>query len=250
MGRLVCGEVLAAHDLRLVAAVGRHGPEHGTDVGTLCGRAPAGLTVSELAEGELAAADVVIDFSLPEALEKALPGLGRAALVTGTTGLSEAQRAALDARAEVAPVLAAANFSVGVNLLLGLVRKAAAALPDFDVEIVEAHHRHKIDAPSGTALALGGAVAEARGVDLDALAVHGRKGRTGERPPGQIGFHALRGGDVAGEHTVSLLGTGERLSLSHAASSRAVFAAGAVRAARWVCGRAPGRYHMADVLGL
>jgi 4-hydroxy-tetrahydrodipicolinate reductase len=148
-------------------------------------------------------------------------------------------------------VLTAANFSVGVNVLLSLVATAAAALgPEYEVEIVEAHHRRKEDAPSGTALALGRAVAGARGVELDAVRRDGRSGRPGARPAGEIGFHALRGGSIVGEHQVWLIGEMDRLELVHRAADRALFAEGALRAAAWLAGRAPGRYSMRDVLGL
>lgn len=195
-------------------------------------------------------ADVVIDFSAPDALVRALdvlrPGV---ALVSGTTGLGADHRAALDRRATEAPVLHAANFSVGVALLHELAARAAAAVPGFDVEIVEAHHGRKRDAPSGTALALATTIAAARGVDLADHLVHGREGLVGERPAGEIGVHAVRAGDTVGDHTIWLAGAGERLELRHVATSRATFAAGAVRAARWLVGRPPGAYRMADVLG-
>ena len=195
-------------------------------------------------------ANVVIDFSAPDALAAALERLGPGvALVSGTTGLGAVHRAALDRRAAMAPVLHAANFSVGVALLHELVARAAAALPGFDVEIVEAHHGRKRDAPSGTALALAATVAGARGVDLADHLIHGREGLVGERPAGEIGVHAIRGGDTVGDHTVWLAGPGERLELRHLATSRATFAAGAVAAARWLVGRPAGAYGMADVVG-
>lgn len=240
MGRLVLAELLDDPGFALTAARARRA---GDDLGVLAGRAPIGRTTG----GDLDGCDVVIDFSLPDALVEVLPGLGRAALVTGTTGLSPAQQQLVDAHAERAPVVQAANFSLGVNLLLDLVRRAAGALPDADVEIVETHHRGKRDAPSGTAVALGSAVQLGRG---PLVPVHGRVGNVGARPPGELGFHALRGGDVVGDHTVWLLADGERVSLSHGATSRRTFARGAVRAARWVVGRDPGRYPMSRVLGL
>jgi 4-hydroxy-tetrahydrodipicolinate reductase len=242
MGRLVLAELLDEPGVAVGAAAARR---TGDDIGLLAGRGPAGVTTGPVAD--LAACDVVIDFSLPEALAAALPALAGVPLVTGTTGLPAAVQAAVDAHAATAPVVQAANFSLGVNLLLDLVRRAAAAWPEGDVEIVETHHRHKRDAPSGTALALGAAVERARG---PLAAAHGREGLVGPRPPGEIGFHALRGGDVVGEHTVWLLGDGERVSLAHGATSRRTFARGALRAARWVHGRSPGRSGMADVLGL
>lgn len=249
MGRLVIGEVLDADDLELVAAFTAPGAaELGGDAGELVGRGRRGVRVTTL--DAPVDADVAVDFSHPSGVAAAVRGLGATPLVSGTTGLDPDAVAALDAHAARAPIVHAANFSTGVNVLLDLVARAARALPDYDVEIVESHHRHKRDAPSGTALALGQAAAAARGRALDELAVHGRSGDTGERPSGQIGLHALRLGDVAGEHEVFLAGPGERVALAHLATSRATFAQGALRAARWVVGRAPGRYHMRDVLGL
>jgi 4-hydroxy-tetrahydrodipicolinate reductase len=209
MGRLVVAELEADADLTLVATVSRARPPR---------------------PGCFADAEVVIDFSLPDALLEALPFLEGRALVTGTTGLDAARAARVDAHAERGPLLAAPNFSVGVTLLLDLVARAAATFPDAEIEIVETHHRHKKDAPSGTALALGRAAAG-----------------DGQRP---VGVHALRGGDVVGDHTVWLLADGERLALTHLASSRTTFARGAVRAARWIAGRPPGRYSLREVLGL
>jgi 4-hydroxy-tetrahydrodipicolinate reductase len=251
MGRQVVAQVLASPDLRLAAAVTRPGSASiGQDAGTVAGERPAGVPIAALGPLCFDGADVVVDFSLPEALAAALPHLGALPLVSGTTGLPAELNEQLTTQARRAPVLHAANFSTGVTLLLHLAAQAARALPDYDVEIVETHHRLKQDAPSGTALALGQAVAKGRGVDLAAVSVHGRSGRPGVRPAGEIGFHALRGGDVVGEHTVWLLGGGERISLGHSASSRSTFAAGAVRAARWLQSRPAGRYTMADVLGL
>lgn len=192
-------------------------------------------------------ADVVIDFSLPEVLDAALPWIA-APIVVGTTGLSSATEARLSRHAERHPVLRAANFSTGVTVLIALAEAAAAALPDYDVEIIEAHHRHKVDAPSGTALALGKAVERGRGKAL--TAVHGRSGRPGVRSPGELGYHALRGGEIIGEHDVWLVGPTERLRLGHAAQSRTAFAAGAVRAAEWLVTQPPGVFTLRDVLGL
>lgn len=251
MGRLVVAGVLGTDDLVLAAAIARErSATVGRDAGELVGVGACGVPISPLNGYSFRDVDVIIDFSLPEALEQALPHLGSAALVSGTTGLSGALRDRLDRRARSNAVLHASNFSTGVNLLLHLVAEAARALPDYDVEIVEAHHRHKEDAPSGTAIALGMAAASARGRELDAVATHGRHGRTGARPAGQIAFHAVRMGDVVGEHDVWLAGAGERVRLGHVASSRATFAQGAIRAARWIVGRPPGRYSMRDVLGI
>ena len=199
--------------------------------------------------------DVVVDFSAPEFLRSLLESQGDAlegrALVVGTTGLGAEESQLLERQAQRSPVLTAANFSVGVNLLLSLAEQAARVLgPEYDVEIVEAHHRRKEDAPSGTALALGEAVAQGRGVALADARRDGRSGRPGARPQGEIGFHAVRGGDVVGEHTVMLLGDLERVELAHHASDRSLFASGALRAARWLSGREPGRYTMRDALGL
>jgi len=204
----------------------------------------------------LAAMDVLIDVSAPAQLTAILSEHGDRlegrALVVGTTGLDADLEAALDGLAEHTAVLVAANFSLGVNLLLDLARRAAAVLPgqQFDVEVVEAHHRAKADAPSGTALALARAVAEGRGEQLEGLRRDGRSGRTGARPVNEIGLHAIRGGGVVGEHRVLFLGTRERIELVHGALDRDVFAEGALAAARWVAGRAPGRFGMADVLGM
>lgn len=233
---------------RLVGGIGRT-PEGGCDIGCPVEATP------ETAGPLLRDADVVIDFSAPELLRRMLEQHGASmdgvALVVGTTGLLPEEQALLDRHAERAPVLQAANFSVGVNLLAALAERAAAVLgDDYDVEIVEAHHRRKVDAPSGTALALGEAVARGRGVSLADVRVDGRSGRPGARPRGEIGFHALRGGDIVGEHQVMLVGERERVTLGHVAQDRALFAEGALRAARWIAGRAPGVYTLRDVLGL
>lgn len=201
-------------------------------------------------------ADVIIDFSAVPALQTLLSdhkaALRGRALVVGTTGLTKKVTQLLDELSREAAVLVAPNFSVGVNLLLGLVDAAARVLPasEFDVEIIEAHHRRKLDAPSGTALALGEAVARARNHALSDVRQDGRSGHTGERVPGTIGIHALRGGDIVGEHRVLFIGPHERIELAHMAQDRRLFAQGALLAARWIKGRAPGRYTMKEVLGL
>jgi 4-hydroxy-tetrahydrodipicolinate reductase len=197
----------------------------------------------------------LIDFSAPAFIRGLLEGkpesVAGTALVIGTTGLSQEENRLLDEAAGRTAVLTAANFSVGVNLLLSLARRAAAALgPEFDVEVVETHHRRKVDAPSGTALALGDAVAAGRGISLGDVRVDGRSGRPGARPNGEIGFHALRGGDVIGEHQLHFIGDLERVTLGHIASDRSLFAAGALRAAAWIVGKGPGRYTMEQVLGI
>ncbi len=201
-------------------------------------------------------AEAVIDFSAPAQLAALLDGCADAlagrALAVGTTGLDAHLEDRLDELARSAAVLVAPNFSIGVNLLLGLVERAARALPAdrYDIEVVETHHRRKEDAPSGTALALGEAVAGGRETPLDSVRRDGRSGRTGARGTGEVGFHALRGGDVVGEHAVHFLGDRERIVLGHSAMSRDLFAEGALLAARWLVGREPGRYRMRDVLGM
>jgi 4-hydroxy-tetrahydrodipicolinate reductase len=217
--------------------------------------AEAGVAIAgrvDRGEGDLAgtaaAADVLIDFSEPDALSANLEAAVAAGkpIVIGTTGLGPAHHAMIDAAARRVPVMQAANTALGVNLLAALVEQAAARLgPDWDIEIVEMHHRHKVDAPSGTALLLGEAAARGRGHGLDPVT-----DRSGVRGAGAIGFASLRGGSVAGDHMVVLAAEGERIELGHRAESRAIFARGALRAAEWLIGRAPGRYAMADVLGL
>lgn len=203
----------------------------------------------------IAASAVLVDFSAPDLLRDILrmhtDALADRPLVVGTTGLDDDVRALLDRQAERSPVLVAANFSVGVNVLLALAEQAARALgDDYEIEIVEAHHRRKADAPSGTALALGEAVARARGVELQDVRRDGRSGRPGARPAAEIGFHSLRGGDVVGDHQLLFLNDLEIVELKHRAADRSLFAAGALRAASWLIGRPPGRYTMIDVLGL
>lgn len=254
MGRMLLAAVLETPAARLVGGSERPGHEAiGADLGTLAGSAPSGVALTEDAEAMFAAADVVIDFTTPALIaEHVRLAVGRGtSLVVGTTGLKPDHEAALEEAAAKVAVVQAANMSVGVNLLLGLARQVAAVLDEgYDIEIVEMHHRHKVDAPSGTALALGKAAAEGRGVALDEVAARVRDGITGPRPGGQIGFATLRGGDVVGEHTLIFAGEGERIELTHKATSRAIFARGAVRAALWTEGRPAGRYSMRDVLGL
>ncbi len=238
MGRAVVEAAGEAPGARLVARFDRE------DAKGLEGRAAA-----------LAAADVVIDVSTPAAaaaLAAAAAGAGRPALVIGTTGLSPEQEAAVARAAERVAVLRSGNFSLGINLLLGLVERAARALgPEaWDIEIFEAHHRRKVDAPSGAALMLGEAAARGRGVALDAVADRGRDGITGPRREGSIGFSVLRGGGVVGEHAVTFAAEDELITLSHSARDRRLFARGAVTAALWLAGRPPGLYGMRDVLGL
>lgn len=246
MGERVREALAAAPDAVLVGALEGPGhPELGREL------APGVPLVAD-ARGALAGADAAIDFSVPPATLDALAAAAELGVtyVCGTTGFSPAQRAEFLRLAARVPVVLAPNFSVAVNVLAWLVGEAARLLPDFDAEIVELHHAGKRDAPSGTALRLAAAIAEARGVDLEKALVLTRQGDTGPRPPGAIGVQALRAGDNPGEHTVLFAGRGERLELAHRAQTRDHFAAGALRAARWAHGRAPGLYSMEQVLGL
>jgi 4-hydroxy-tetrahydrodipicolinate reductase len=195
--------------------------------------------------------DVVIDFSSPAGFDGALAYCvaHRIALVSGTTGLEDAQRNAVADAARTIPVLHAANFSLGIAVLTRVLREAAAALPDWDLEILEAHHARKVDAPSGTALALGRAAAQARGLDFDQVALLSREGQVGARGGKAIGFASVRAGDIVGEHTALLATAGERLELSHRATDRAIFARGALAAAAWIAGKPPGVYTIDDVIG-
>lgn len=204
-------------------------------------------------EAALAAADVVIDFTTPEASVDlaARAAAAGVALIVGTTGLSGEHAARIDGAAAQVPVVRTGNFSLGVNMLMGLVAQAARALPAeaYDIEVFEAHHRRKVDAPSGTALMLGRAAAEGRGADFDSVARRARDGITGPRVAGEIGFSVLRGGDIIGEHSVTFAADEEILTLSHSARDRGLFARGAVAAAKWAAGQPPGAYDMQDVLG-
>lgn len=252
MGRLLIEHILEAHDVRLVGALEHpRSPEIGTDVGALVGR-PAGVRIESDPKRALSGAQVVIDFSSPTATATVVRASAAAGLacVVGTTGLTDEARAAIDEAQQVVPVVAAPNMSLGVQVLTHVLGEALRLLgDDFDVEIVEAHHRDKKDAPSGTALRLAEVALGARGLSADALQ-HGRSGGDALRTPREVGVHAVRGGDIVGDHTVVLAGRGERIELTHRATSRAVFAAGALRAARWVVGRPAGLYTMTDVLGL
>lgn len=255
MGRLLVAEVLATPALRLAGAVVRPGHAWvGQDLGTAMGGQALGLTVTDDAIEAIAGAQGILDFTTPEVTVAVaeLAAQARAAHVIGTTGLSAADLAAIRAAARHAPIVRAGNMSLGLNILAGLVRQAAAVLgpEDWDIEVVEAHHRHKVDAPSGAALMLGEAAAQGRGAALDSLRLPARDGITGPRPQGGIGFAAIRGGDVVGEHEVIFASAGERLVLRHLATDRALFARGGIRAALWALDKAPGEYSMADVLGL
>ena len=228
-------------------------PSLGKDLGDLAGLGPLGISAGEDAVALFAESDVVIDFTAPAAsvAHAGLAADSGTALLVGTTGLNSDQITAIEAAGAKAPILLAANMSLGVNLLLEVVEQVAAALDeDYDIEVLEMHHRHKVDSPSGTALALGKAAAAGRGVDLDAVADKVRDGIVGARKRGDIGFATLRGGDVAGEHSVIFAADGERIMLSHKASSREVFSRGAITAALWLSERPAGFYSMKDVLGL
>ncbi len=255
MGRALLNEVIETEGCTLSGGTEMPGhPALGQDLGGLAGKDDIGLVVSNDTAGLIAASDVVIEFSTVEATVRhaALAGEHGTAHVIGTTGLDAEARDNVIAAAARSPIVWAANMSLGVNLLLGLTERVARSLgPEaFDIEIVETHHRHKIDAPSGTALALGEAAARGRGVALSDVADRGRDGITGARKTGMIGFAALRGGDVVGDHTVTFAGLGERIELTHKAADRRIYARGAVHAARWLEGRDPGLYDMSDVLGL
>jgi 4-hydroxy-tetrahydrodipicolinate reductase len=254
MGRANMAQLLATGDVELVGGTERAGHATiGTDLGTLAGGEPIGIACTGDNAALMTKAHVVIEFSVPAATiaNARLAAEHGCAHVIGTTGLEAADRAALVEAAERTAIVWAPNMSLGVNLLLGLAEKVAASLgEDFDIEIVEMHHRHKVDAPSGTALAIGEAAARGRGRPFEVLSVRGRDGITGPRQPGTIGFAALRGGDVVGDHTITFAGDGERLELSHKASSRAIYSKGAVRAALWAGRQKPGLYGMKDVLGL
>jgi len=254
MGRLLLRLAASMPGFRLAAGSERAGsPEIGKDLGTLAGIEALGVTLGDDAKKVFAASDAVLDFTVPEASlahAKLAAASGKAHIV-GTTGIDEAGRKVLAEAAKKAPIVFAPNMSLGVNLLAELVTKVAKALDSaWDIEIVEMHHHHKVDAPSGTALLFGRAAAAGRGVDLEKSAERGRDGITGARKKGAIGFSALRGGDVVGEHTVIFAGQGERIELAHKATSREIYARGAFAAARWAAGRKPGLYSMKDVLGL
>lgn len=254
MGQMLIQTIANSDKAHLVGALERPGHAWiGQDVGLAMGGKALGVTVTDQPVDAFAKAQAVIDFTAPQAtLDFAtLAAQARAVHVIGTTGFTPDQIAALEPAARHAVIVRAGNMSLGVNLLVGLTRRIAAALDeDFDIEIIEAHHNQKVDAPSGTALMLGQAAAEGRGIALDQVTDSGRDGLTGARRRGDIGFSAIRGGDIVGEHDVLFAGPGERLALRHVATDRAIFARGALRAALWGQGKAPGHYSMADVLGL
>jgi 4-hydroxy-tetrahydrodipicolinate reductase len=253
MGRALIREIAATNGARISGGIERPGSEFiGRDVGELAGIGPVGTVISGNAAGLVAVSDAILDFSSPASTVSMAKQAAKSKVihVVGTTGLEDADFRALKRAAKNTAVIRAANMSVGVNLLIELTREVAARLgPEFDIEIVEMHHRMKVDAPSGTALALGEAAAEGRGVKLAKVSERGRDGITGARKRGAIGFAALRGGNVPGDHTVIFAGDDERIELTHKAGDRQIFARGAVRAALWGIGKPPGYYGMADVLG-
>ena len=252
MGRVLLEAVLASDDARLKAAFERTGhPQLGANAGQLVG-APSDVTINDDVEKGLAGCDLMIDFTRPEgtlAHVAACRELG-VRIVIGTTGFTDPQKALIAEASRQIAIAMAPNFSVGVNVAFKLLEVAAGALSQgYDVEILEAHHRHKVDAPSGTALRMGEVVARALGRDLGGCAVFGREGVTGERKDETIGFATVRGGDLIGDHTVMFIGAGERLEISHRASSRANYAQGALRAARFLMSKRSGLFDMYDVLG-
>ena len=254
MGRTLIRIIAETPGVTLVGAIEAAGaPGVGEDAGQLAGLAPNGVSVTTDPLPVFAKADGLLDFTTPAATVgfAEIAAQARIVHVVGTTGLSADDETKIAAAARHAVIVKSGNMSLGVNLLAALVRQAAKALgPDFDIEILEMHHRQKVDAPSGTALLLGKAAAEGRGIDLDQSSVRSRDGHTGARRRGDIGFATLRGGGVIGEHSVLFAGDGETIELTHKASDRALFARGALHAALWGRGKKPGLYSMADVLGL
>lgn len=254
MGQMLIQTVLENDKVQLAGAIEREGHDWvGRDVGECMGGAALGVTVSDDPLEVFANAQVVIDFTAPEATVgfAHLAAQARMVHVIGTTGMEEQHLAKIQAAARHAVVVRAGNMSLGVNLLTRLVEKVAKALDDdYDIEVIEAHHNRKVDAPSGTALMLGEAAAKGRGVSLSAVEDRARDGITGARKRGDIGFSVIRGGDIVGEHDVMFAATGERITLRHVASDRSVFARGALKAALWGLDQGPGEYDMIDVLGL
>jgi len=254
MGRLLVAEVAAAEGAAVAGGCASPGSAGvGQDLGEFAGIGRIGIPVGDKPEKLFRDSDVLIEFTTPAATETHVAlavDLGKP-MVIGTTGLSTEQMAAIRRAGASVPIVWAANTSLGINLLFGLVEQVARRLgTDWDIEILEMHHRGKVDAPSGSALALGEIAAASRGVALADVAVRGRDGVTGPRRPGDIGFAALRGGDAVGDHHVIFAGSGERLELVHRATNRAIYAKGAVRAARWLVAQPPGLYGMKEVLGL
>ncbi len=253
MGQMLVQAVSKTDGVVLSAAIEMPGhPMIGKDAGVVAQTEPTGVMITDMANAPYA--DVFIDFTfhaaVPANIEAAVK-MGAKGYVLATTGLTEEERAVMALASEKMPVVHSANMSLGVNVLLGLVKKAAELLDTtYDIELVEMHHRHKKDAPSGTAIALAEAAAEGRNVALKDVAVYGREGISGERPYGEIALHALRGGEVVGDHTVIFAGEFERVEITHKAQSRAAFAKGSMVAAKWVAGKKPGIYTMCDALGL
>ena len=253
MGRTLVREIAQAPGLVLSGALEAEGhPDLGRDAGQLAGLAANGVKLTADPLPLIAEAQAILDFTRPmvSLMLADLAAQARIVHVIGTTGFANGDEARITAAARHAVIVKSGNMSLGVNLLAALVERAAKALPDYDVEILEMHHKMKVDAPSGTALLLGAAAAKGREVSLQKKSVRGRDGETGVRNDGAIGFASLRGGTVVGEHQVFLAGPGERIVLSHSAEDRSIFARGALAAARWGHGRKPGLYSMTDVLGL
>ncbi|GIK25250.1 MAG: 4-hydroxy-tetrahydrodipicolinate reductase [Rhodocyclales bacterium] len=253
MGRTLIEAVLSAGDMQLVAALEHaDSPFLGKDAGELAG-ASCGVSITDDFDTALAQADCLIDFTRPAGTLAHLASCHKrgVAMVIGTTGLETEQKLVIQDASHSIPIVFAPNMAVGVNLVFKLLDTAARVLSQgYDIEVIEAHHRHKVDAPSGTALRMGEVVAEALGRDLSKCAVYGREGVTGERDPSTIGFATVRGGDIVGDHTVLFAGTGERVEITHKAASRMPYALGSLRAARFLKGRKSGLYDMQDVLGL
>ena len=254
MGQMLVRRIAATEGVTLAgASESPNSTAIGRDAGEVAGLEPLGVKIVDDSAAAIAAADAVIDFTVPVATvaHATIAAARGVSMVIGTTGLDPAQTAAIHEAARKVPVVWAANMALGVNILLALIEKTASMLdPSYDIEVLEMHHRHKIDAPSGTALALGRAAAAGRKVQLEEVWRKSRDGHTGARPAGEIGFATLRGGEEVGVHTVMFAAAGERLELSHRSFSRETYAAGAVRAAQWLAGRKPGLYGMKDVLGL
>ena len=254
MGQMLVRRIAATEGVTLAgASESPNSTAIGRDAGEVAGLEPLGVKIVDDSAAAIAAADAVIDFTVPVATvaHATIAAARGVSMVIGTTGLDPAQAAAIHEAAKKVPVVWAANMALGVNILLALIEKTASMLdPSYDIEVLEMHHRHKIDAPSGTALALGRAAAAGRKVQLEEVWRKSRDGHTGARPAGEIGFATLRGGEEVGVHTVMFAAAGERLELSHRSFSRETYAAGAVRAAQWLAGRKPGLYGMKDVLGL
>lgn len=254
MGRVLTRIVRETEGAEVAGGLEQKGSPHlGADMGELAGLGALGVAISDDAVALFKKIDGIIDFTVPKATLALVAQSAEARIVhvIGTTGIDEAGEAVVKAAAHRARIVKSGNMSMGVNLLAAVVRQVAAALgEEFDIEILEMHHRHKIDAPSGTALLLGEAAARGRGIDLKSRSVRSREGHAGARKSGDIGFAALRGGSIVGEHTVLFAGPAERIELSHRAESRDIFARGAVRAALWAKDRKPGLYSMTDVLGL